>query len=160
MTTRISILAFLAIASVTAFAHEQSKHKEAVASAEPKAEAVISINEEYLREVKPIFQTSCMNCHSEQTEYPWYSNLPFARSLIKEDIEEARKHLDIGGDFPFRGHGSPVQDLEAIKASIEEGAMPPLRYEIMHWGSWLTDLEKAKILQWVEQSLEKLRGND
>lgn len=117
---------------------------------------LIAINADYLKTVKPTFQKSCFDCHSSSTRYPWYSGLPFAKGLISKDIEEAKSHLDMSKDFPFQGHGSPREDLEAILKALKENSMPPSRYRLMHWGSALSDQEKAAVNDWIERSLRVL----
>ncbi len=114
------------------------------------------INEEYVKKIKPIFQRSCMNCHSSHTEYPWYYSLPGVKQLIDHDLREAKVHLDMSKDFPFVGHGSPQEDLASIKNSVEKNMMPPWRYQILHWSSKI-ELEEVKLIQdWVKSSSERL----
>lgn len=114
------------------------------------------ISQEYLLVVKPIFQRSCFDCHSSATTYPWYSNLPFVKKIIEDDISEARKHLDMSNGYPFSGHGSPEEDLRALKEVLEKGDMPPTRYRIMHRGAGLTPLEVGIVLRWIEKSVAHL----
>ncbi len=114
------------------------------------------INEEYKKTVKPIFQKSCFACHSGQTQYPWYYKLPIAKQLIDSDIREAKKHIDLTNDFPFRGHGSPEEDLAAIRKAIEDHTMPPFRYKILHPGSQLSEGEQQIVLRWIKESLKAL----
>ncbi|RYZ91045.1 MAG: hypothetical protein EOP06_07235 [Proteobacteria bacterium] len=119
--------------------------------------AMISINELYLKDIKPIFKRSCFDCHSSSTTYPWYSKMPGAKQLIRNDINEAKQHLDLTNDFPFAGHGSPPEDLVAINEQVQDGDMPPWRYRVLHSDSKLTDDEKAAVQAWVEKSLSILK---
>ena len=141
------------------FAHNGESHGHDENHHNPNSivkENLESINAEYLARVKPIFQKSCVDCHSGQTNYPWYSKIPGLKGLIQDDIKEARTHLDLSNDFPFSGHGTPRKDLEAIRDEINEGAMPPMRYSLMHPGSKLTDEEKKVVLNWVTSGLSKI----
>lgn len=115
------------------------------------------INAAYKPGIKKVLLRACGDCHSDQTRYPWYSSLPFVGQWIEADIKEAKEHLDISGDFPFKGHGSPKEDLEAIKEVLVDDSMPPKSYGYMHWSDRLTDDEKDKIHKWLNSSLEKLR---
>lgn len=118
------------------------------------------INEEYISQVKPIFQTSCMNCHSANTNYPWYHVIPGAKQLIDYDVRESKVHLDMSNDFPFGGHGTPTEDLEAIRKAIDEKTMPPLRYRALHWSSALKPEEIKTVHAWIEKSLQALKPNE
>lgn len=148
----------------SSFAHEKRLHEEKQETPETQKTSRIgeeqivytSINKFYLREVKPIFQNSCFNCHSSQTQFPWYHSLPLVKGLLDSDVQEAKKHLDFSNGFPFQGHGTPREDLEAIAKSVSEGTMPPFRYRMLHWGSGLTKEEREKILNWIQESQRKL----
>jgi hypothetical protein len=59
-------------------------------------------------------------------------------------------------DFPFTGHGSVGEDFKALKKDIEEDAMPPLRYLLLHWDARLSTKEKQMILDWVSESTQML----
>lgn len=122
-----------------------------------EAPALKKINSAYIRDVKPIFQKKCFDCHSGETRYPWYAKLPIAKTMIEGDIQEAKSHLDFSNDFPFKGHGSPQEDLEEILRSVKSDEMPPLRYRILHWGSKVTPEEKATIQAWVAESQKPLK---
>lgn len=151
--------AWVAGAAVFVFAHGGEKHRVREAAEDSaRAEAVREIAERYRRDVEPLFKASCFDCHTDKTRYPWYYRLPFVRGKIDRDVEEAREHLDMGGGFPFEGHGSPEEDLKAIREVLEEGEMPPWEYRLLHWGSGLTGKEKRKIYEWVEWSLGRLEG--
>lgn len=151
---------FVSILSQSGSAHEQ--HHAAMMKSKSDASqasdaAMISINELYLKDIKPIFKRSCFDCHSSSTTYPWYSKMPGAKQLIRNDIDEAKQHLDFTNDFPFVGHGSPSEDLVAINEQVQKGDMPPLRYRFLHSDSKLNDEEKAEVKAWVEKSLSLLK---
>lgn len=116
-----------------------------------------TINEQYLKSVKPVFVRSCFDCHSNQTRYPWYHSLPIVKQLLDKDIGEGKKHLEMSDDFPFEGHGSTEEDLKAIEGSIEKGSMPPFKYLVMHPNTRLTTEEKKTIKEWVQESLRTLK---
>ena len=71
-------------------------------------------------------------------------------------MREAKKHMDMSNDFPFGGHGSPVDDLNALTKTIEKDDMPPMKYRVMHWDSKLTDDEIKVINNWIKESQKVL----
>ena len=93
-----------------------------------------------------------MDCHSSTTKYPWYHLIPGVRQLIDSDINEARHHLDFSNGYPFVSHASPMEDLDAIAKSIQDGTMPPFLYRASHSNSLLSEGEKNLVLDWVRQS--------
>lgn len=145
-------------AGLLAVAHEGKKHaghKKPVTVEEKSAYQII--NEHYISEVKPIFQKKCFDCHGTQTSFPWYRNLPGAKQLIQHDLEEAKEHLNMEPDFPFKSHATPVEDLDAVLDSSEKNEMPPFRYRVLHSGSSLTDEEKDKVRKWVQFAKDVLK---
>lgn len=157
---------FLLAVPVLIFGHGDEVHKE---KKEPKQKQEIKdaqkeiysqINEQYIKNIKPIFEVKCFDCHSDKTVYPWYFKLPLVSTLIKKDIAEAKEHLDFSNDFPFISHETPIKDLVSILDVFEEKSMPPFRYTIMHSESKITNKDIKIVKEWVENSLDKLNYNE
>ncbi|MBN22437.1 MAG: hypothetical protein CL678_14230 [Bdellovibrionaceae bacterium] len=169
---RALILSFVLLSSVApqiAFSHggedhdsarkQESKYDEdgfEIVSEGPSKAQLEQINQSYLKSVKPIFQKKCFDCHGGTTHFPWYYAIPGVKGMIDDDITEAKKHMDMSEDFPFQGHGAPIDDLKAISKTINEGTMPPFRYWMIHWNSRLTEGEKKAVLEWSKRAQEIL----
>lgn len=140
--------------------HEQKTESPKILIATDNSKAIYAeINNSYLKEIKPIFETKCFDCHSNKTKYPWYFKLPIISSVIEKDIKKAKEHLDFSEDFPFISHETPKKDLVSILETAERKSMPPFQYRIMHNGSKITDSDIDTIKAWVENSLEQIRIN-
>ena len=139
-------------------AHKTEAHRGDGADppAQQTATALASIATAYQSQIRPIFKIHCADCHGTATTMPWYYRIPGVRQLMDSDIREAREHLDLRNGFPFGGHSTPAEDLKAIAKSLRDGAMPPLRYRLIHRDAVLTDAERASVLIWVRRSLELL----
>ena len=157
MINAASIYSFLLVVffglcgtSPLASAHSES-HQTAQQGLPP--EKIAEIRAAYLSQVKPIFRQKCFDCHSAETRYPWYYNIPGARQLIDHDIRDARKHIDMNIDFPFGGsHHNPAEALKVISDEVSEDGMPPWTYRIMHSGAALTKEERAIVLDWIRKA--------
>jgi hypothetical protein len=79
-----------------------------------------------------------MDCHSNETQWPWYSNVAPVSWLVQKDVDEGRRELNLSTD------AAEVQEL--IEA-IDEGSMPPLQYKPLHAGARLSDSEKKELTQ-------------
>src|SRR6266704_1379279 len=44
-----------------------------------------------------ILQRSCQNCHSQNTDWPWYSYVAPVSWLIEKDVHDARSHMNLSG---------------------------------------------------------------
>ena len=109
------------------------------------------INSQY-QAVKPIFEQSCFDCHSEYTDYPWYHSLPIIKGILDGHIEEAREYVDLSPDFPFEGKGTTLEILGEIREVIEEEEMPLLSYRLLHWGSLIDGAERDSVFTWIDNA--------
>jgi len=116
------------------------------------------INTGYQR-VEPIFRRGCYDCHSIQTDYPWYHSLPLVKGFLDDHIKEGREHLDLTDGFPFKGKKQRADDLFEIKEVLLEGEMPLWSYKLMHWGAAPDDVEIDSIMAWVDESLQLLAAH-
>ena len=163
---KIFLLLSLLLFSRIIFAHGGKEHKS---SQEVRLEKVISnsleiefskINKEYKFSVKPIFAKKCLACHAVNNSLPWYYTIPGVKQLMDHDMEEAKKHLDMSKDFPFGGHGDPLEDLDELKETIQKGNMPPIQYKIIHRESSLTFEEIQEVNSWIDRSKELILSRD
>ena len=45
-------------------------------------------------EVRKILKTSCFDCHSDTTNYPWYNSITPVNYWLADHIKEGSKHLN------------------------------------------------------------------
>lgn len=157
------VLIFTFIFCSWAWAHPGHHHGEHTNSAKSEVPPDIKrvyeqINTEYISLMKPIFDNKCAACHSNSVSSPWYAKIPGVGWIIESDRSEAKEHLDFSNGFPFAGHGTPKEDLAAIKEVVHKGTMPTWLYSFFHPSSRLSRDEKEKILKWVEASENKMKS--
>jgi len=114
------------------------------------------INENYAS-VEHILKRDCYNCHSNQTDFPWYHSLPGIGGFMDGHIAEAQEHVDFSYGFPFGGHGDPLSTLLEIKDEIEDGEMPIFSYRTMHWGSLIEGETQDTLFMWIDGSVSMIR---
>ncbi len=89
---------------------------------------------------RTLARQACFDCHSNITEYPWYSNVAPVSWLLQRDVEDGRKVLD------FSEWNRPQDtDLAAVAESLEEDEMPPWYYRLLHEDSRLSALERQQL---------------
>ncbi|WP_439879809.1 heme-binding domain-containing protein [Pontibacter sp. MBLB2868] len=105
------------------------------------------------QDVQLILQESCYDCHSNETTYPWYSNVAPASWFLKNHIDEGRHHLNFSewGDYTAKKANHKIE--ESIEM-VEEGEMPMTSYTLLHPEGRLTKTEKEKLLTWF-RSIKK-----
>ncbi|GAA4150720.1 heme-binding domain-containing protein [Chryseobacterium ginsenosidimutans] len=95
-------------------------------------------------EIAKIINTSCYDCHSNETKYPWYSNFSPASWFMKNNINEGRKHLNFS-TFATYEPKQQAHKLEECIEMVEKKEMPLESYFVGHQDAKLTD-EQRKIL--------------
>ena len=101
-------------------------------------------------EVQAILDKACMDCHSNNTTYPWYAEVTPVNMWIDGHIEHGREHLN----FSEWNTLSDEDRRHAIKETIEvvqEKEMPMLFYWLIHWDAKLTDAERQALVDYFEQ---------
>jgi len=107
--------------------------------------------------IQPILRSSCYDCHSTQTDFPWYHALPIVKGFMDEHIEHGRGHLDMTNGFPFNdGKKDQMDLLEEMKDEIKEGDMPIFSYRLMHWGTLIEGKQQDSVFGWIDRTAAKL----
>ncbi|HYX32957.1 MAG TPA: heme-binding domain-containing protein [Oligoflexus sp.] len=156
------IASLVALGGLPAWAHEGEeapKAKIRPTTDDERERRMVEITADYQLAVAPLFQKACADCHSGDTQYPWYSMMPGVSQWIKKDIAEARQHIEFSNGYPFQSHASPLEDLIAVEKVITDGSMPPLRYRIMHSRARLNEQEKQRITHWARRGQQMLRDD-
>ena len=99
-------------------------------------------------ETRALAQRACFDCHSNETVWPWYSNIAPVSWLVQSDVENGRRHLNFS-EWQQGGQGEGIG--EAIEV-LQEGEMPPLFYIIPHPEARLTVAEKQALIDGLRQS--------
>jgi hypothetical protein len=100
-------------------------------------------------EVGNLIKTACYDCHSYETEYPWYSYIAPVSWWIGDHIAEGRKHLNfsVWGTYP---EGKANHKLEECIEEISEGEMPLSSYTIVHASSELNKEQIEALTKWLK----------
>lgn len=83
---------------------------------------------------RELARRACFDCHSNETRWPWYSNVAPLSWLIQRDVDEGRHELN------WSEWGSDSEGDESAETVIE-GSMPPGTYAILHPEARLSDQE-------------------
>jgi hypothetical protein len=105
--------------------------------------------------ISSILRTSCYDCHSSQTSYPWYSKIAPASWLLAKDIREGRDDLNFSewGSYAKRHQ---IKNLVKIKEEVASGAMPLKKYLLIHRHAKLSAEQKDALAQWTEDMTNKI----
>lgn len=105
-------------------------------------------------EIATIIKTSCYDCHSNETTYPWYSNIAPASWFLKNHINEGRKHLNFSTFATYE----PKRQAHKLQECIElvEGQDMPLEsYFLGHQNAKLTAEQRQQLVKYFRKVKEE-----
>jgi hypothetical protein len=105
--------------------------------------------------VDRLLTSACYNCHSNHTEYPWYSRIQPVGWFIGNHIQEGKEELNLGefGSYSVRRQKNK---LESMADQIERNEMPLPSYRLMHSEARLSEQEKQALASWLRKLKENL----
>ena len=98
-----------------------------------------------------VLRRACYDCHSNETVWPWYSQVAPVSWLLAHDVREGRRELN----FSTWSTYDPKRRAKKLKETVEEvrdGDMPPWYYVIMHSEAKLSGADRAAIERWVAEA--------
>lgn len=110
-------------------------------------------------EVAAILKRSCKDCHSNETVYPWYSNVAPASWFLADHIENAREHMNFSLWNTYKAE-KKARRLEEMCEEITAGAMPLPSYLWLHRDAVLTADDKKILCDWSAAEKVKIEWQD
>ncbi len=106
-------------------------------------------------DIASMLSTSCYDCHSLETKYPWYYYVAPSSWLVAKDINEARDEMVLS-EWTDLSRRTKIKTLENIKDEVLEGHMPLPVYTLIHWDARLTDEQRQRIADWTDTFQEAI----
>jgi cytochrome c551/c552 len=91
-------------------------------------------------QTRELARRACYDCHSNETVWPWYSNVAPASWLNQRDVNDGRRHLN------FSEWNKPQKHAGHVVKEIQTGDMPLWFYLPMHPAARLSDAENASLI--------------
>jgi hypothetical protein len=95
---------------------------------------------------RKLAQDACFDCHSNQTTWPWYSNVAPVSWLVYNDVKSGREELNFSEWSGQQGAGD-------ILEVVRDGSMPPWYYKLLHPDARLGDAERAALIRGFQRTL-------
>ena len=109
-------------------------------------------------EIDSILTRSCNDCHSNKTDWVWYSNIAPASWFMAYHVEEGRIELNFS-EWGKLSPGKASRKLEEICEQVETGEMPIWNYVILHPSAHLSGADKKMLCDWTIQERGKIDSN-
>ena len=97
---------------------------------------------------RQLVKDSCFQCHSNETVWPWYSNVAPASWLVSLDVINGRDK------FNFSEWNTNPGELDEMIGAVQEGEMPPIQFWIFHPSARLNDQQKQDLIQALQNSIK------
>jgi len=110
-------------------------------------------------EVRSILRRACYDCHSNETVWPWYSNVAPASWFLTDHVDHGRKHLNFSDWTQPQRHAEsrdPAAQLEEIYKEVGARNMPLGSYLILHPEAKLSDRDIGVICDWAKSQRARL----
>lgn len=98
--------------------------------------------------IKNRLQVSCYDCHSNNTDYPWYSKIQPAAWFLEDHIQEGKDELNFN-EWATYSDRRKNSKLRSIISQIEEDKMPLDSYTLIHKDAILSDEDKRMIIDYM-----------
>jgi len=108
-------------------------------------------------DVKQILSTSCYDCHSNNTRYPWYHSVQPVAWWLRSHISEGKEHLNFD-EFASYKLRRQYHKFEEIIEMVKEDEMPLPSYLVGHRDAVLSPEQKEKIIAWSNNCMEEMKA--
>jgi hypothetical protein len=97
-------------------------------------------------EMAALLRANCYDCHSNQTNYPWYAEIAPVNYWLADHVKDGKKHFNVSAwnDYSIK---KKDHKLEELLEMVEEGEMPLDSYTWLHGNLSKDDIKL--ILQWA-----------
>jgi hypothetical protein len=118
---------------------------------EKNIEAVLKVP----ADISVIMDRACRDCHSNNTVWPWYSNIAPVSWVIARDVTGGRRHLNFSewGNYEKK---RMIKKLSEIGEEVAGQSMPLPKYLLLHSEAKLTQQERKVFSDWAEKESDKM----
>jgi len=109
--------------------------------------------------VAAILKRSCSDCHSNETVYPWYSNISPFSWLLADHIEEGRRELNFSGWNNYTPK-KKRDNFDEICEQVTIGEMPHNQYLWTHRDATLSEQDVKNLCDWAEKEKARIGTKD
>lgn len=148
MAKRISIILVIVLVAIQFFRPEENKGN---LYAETHIKNVVSVPPE----VETILQNACYDCHSNETQYPWYNKIQPVAWWLANHVDEGKSELNFSM-FATYNLKRQKHKLDEIAEQLREHEMPLESYTWIHKKARLNNDDIELLALWALHGKELL----
>ena len=99
--------------------------------------------------VQEIIKTSCADCHSNTTKYPWYSEIAPASWYLASHVNDGKKHLNFS-EWASYNKNQKEHIIKDLKKELKSKEMPLNSYLWIHKEAVVSPEQYKILLDWVQ----------
>ena len=104
-----------------------------------------------------LIRKACYDCHSTQTDYPWYGRVSPVSWYLNRHIQAGKEELNFS-TYGQLNKAEKIGIFADICDVVDAGTMPLPSYLLIHKEARLTGEERAVLCQWSEgEALKVMR---
>ena len=107
--------------------------------------------------VQAILKNACYDCHSNNTNYPWYSSIQPVAFMLNRHIFDGKEQLNFD-EFLTYSFKKQFNKIKSIGQQIKDDEMPLKSYRWIHTKARLTDNEKTLLVEWSDSTYSKIKN--
>lgn len=100
-------------------------------------------------EMTDLVKSACYDCHSNETTYPWYSNVAPFSFLLKSHIKGGRQKVNFSNWGSLDNNKKKYKLEECIEVLVDK-RMPMKSYTWMHPKGKLSESQRDELIRWIE----------
>ena len=107
-------------------------------------------------DVKNILDKACMDCHSNNTAYPWYSKIQPVDWWMTHHVNEGKRELNFD-EFATYNLRRQYHKLEEVMKQVKNNEMPISSYTWIHKDAILTTAEQNGLINWADSIRNEMK---
>ena len=108
-------------------------------------------------DVQKILETSCADCHSNKTVYPWYAEVEPVGWWLNNHIKGGKQHWNFD-DFTGRRIAWQYKKMDDCMEQLNNDDMPLESYTMIHRYARLSAADKQTLLNWCESVKAEIKA--
>lgn len=97
--------------------------------------------------VEQILAKACNDCHSNNTNYPWYAEVQPVGWWLADHIKDGKRHMNFN-EFSTYKVARQYHKLEECIDQVKDSEMPLESYTAIHKNANLSEEEKNTLINW------------
>jgi hypothetical protein len=109
-------------------------------------------------DVHEVLARSCNDCHSNETQYPWYAKITPSNWFLANHIAEGRREMNFSVWNTYK-NDKKIRKLGEICEQVERREMPLPSYLWIHRDAGLSDNDRTLLCVWAQAETSRIRSS-